>query len=217
MTDKLEKRRPTTIPESLAGRLEPLVEKWMDEVKSLLPNVPEDLVYTWSNDYLIPGYGTGGTATNPKLIELSFDGEASSELLKKLKGTVYHECFHIVQGWTDENPTLPANYLEAGILEGCATKFEMIEVGTDPMWGQIESDEEMTAWLAEVNSLGSYNSDTYRDYMWGEIDGRKWILYRLGTWIATKALANNPNLQIADLATMNPSRILELADLSPEA
>ena len=194
------------------------VKGYILEARSLLDGIPDDLDFTWNIDLVIPGNGTGGTLLQPSLLGIGYDPdfEDKDTLSRNLRATVLHECYHAVQGWSNENPTMiPETLLEDGVLEGAATVFEREHGKTTPPWSVYEDDETMLGWLNLVNRQSNDpNSREYFDYKFGEVRGEKWMLYRLGTWIADKSLANNPNLSIADLSSKEAKEIIPLAGLA---
>ncbi len=163
-------------------------------------------------------HGTGGTLLRPKLLGIGYDPgfEDKGVLSKNLRATVLHECYHAVQGWSDENPTMvPTTLLEDGVLEGVATVFEREYGKTTPPWSVYKDDETMHGWLSLVKQQNNDpNSRKYFDYKFGEVKGEKWMLYRLGTWIADKALDSNPGLSITSLASKEAKDIISLAGLT---
>lgn len=193
------------------------VFSYINEAKLLLTGLPDEISFIWDNDLIIPGNGTGGTLLEPALMGIGYDPDFKDKnlLSKNLRATVLHECFHSVQGWSDKNPTLyPKTLLEDGILEGAATVFERDYGNTSPLWADYEDDETMEKWLMEIIIQDSEpNLEKYNIYKFGEINGVKWMLYKLGTWIVDNALEKNPDLTIEQLANKVPQEIIELAGI----
>lgn len=191
------------------------VKTHIAETRALLPSLPAGITFVWDKNLIIPGNGTGGSLLQPTVLGIGYDPdfEDQGKLAKNLRATVLHECFHAVQGWSDQNPVQnPASLLEDGVLEGAATVFERDVGGTSPPWASYEDDATMSHWLKEIKSQKlDPNSSQYNDYKFGSVEGVRWMLYKLGTWIIDKALARNPKLTIADLASKKPQKIIELA------
>jgi hypothetical protein len=196
-------------------QVETEVLNYVAEAKELLPGLPADLSFVWDSGLTIPGNGTGGTLVRPTVLGIGYDPdfEDKQKLSKHLRATVLHECVHALQGWSDQEPTtIPKNLLEYGVLEGVATVFEREFGHTSPPWGLYEDEKTMRRWLEEIKSLRlAPNSDEYIEYKFGKVGGVNWMLYKLGTWIADRALKNNPQLSIVDLASKKPEDIIELA------
>ncbi len=196
-------------------KVEKEVMEYIAEARSFLPGLPEDMSFVWDINLIIPGNGSGGTLLEPTILGIGYDPDFKDKnlLTKNLRATILHECFHSVQGWSDKNSTLiPETLLEDGVLEGAATVFERDKGGTSPLWSMYEGDKTMQKWLKEIlDQKYNPNSDQYNVYKFGEINGTKWMLYKLGTWIIDKVLARNSNLRIEDLANKNPKELLVLA------
>lgn len=193
------------------------VAEYIAEASRLLPDLPGNITFVRDNSLIIPGNGTGGTLIKPTVLGIGYDPafEDKQKLSKHLRATVLHECFHAVQGWSDQAPTMtPKTLLEDGVLEGAATVFERQFGLTSPPWSRYADDETMKLWLTEVKSKDlDPNSNEYIDYKFGSVGGVKWMLYKLGTWIVDKALARNPEISIIDLATKRPEVIIKLAGI----
>jgi len=198
-----------------AKEVEKQVLDYINEARQLLPDLPDNITFVWRNNLIIPGNGTGGTLLEPSLLGIGYDPNFKNKelLARNLRSTVLHECFHAVQGWSDEKPKLkPETLLEDGVLEGAATVFEREFGQTNPPWSQYENDKTMLLWFEEIKDLElDLNNIIYNDYKFGEIDGHKWMLYKLGTWVVDRALKLNPDLSIADFAGKDPKEIIELA------
>jgi hypothetical protein len=207
------------LTESGEAQLVPLIAQWHQEVRSLLPNMPESLEVGFNNKYLIPDTGTGGFALSPKKIALAFDPNFSGDKHKQLndlKGTYFHESYHVVQDFTQESAQNEMPAIDNAIYEGAATRFESIRAHTRPAWAEYPERGTMLRWLEEVKRLPlDYNWRRYKFY--DSESGRRWIMYRLGTFIVDEALANNASLRIEDLSSKSPSEILRLSGLDRTA
>ena len=194
------------------------IESYISEARKLLPKLPYDLTFTLDKNLIIPGNGTGGTLLQPTILGIGYDSHfGDKELLSKnLRASVLHECYHAMQGWSDQNPMVtPETLLEDGVLEGVAVVFERDFGGTSPLWASYEEEEVMQKWLNEIKSLElDPNSEQYFDYKFGEVGAAKWMLYKLGTWIADKALERNTQLTIIDLSTKTSKEIIQLANIN---
>ncbi|MEM6997704.1 MAG: DUF2268 domain-containing putative Zn-dependent protease [Patescibacteria group bacterium] len=208
--------QPLPIPENLAKQLAPLIDQWILEVKQLLPDLSEDLEYMWDNKRLIPDVGTGGFAVTPTLIALAYDPDFKNKELqrKELEGAVYHESYHTIQRWTGyDGKLVDPTALDTAIIEGAATVFERERTECEPIYGMYKDDETMHKWLDEVLQLPlDYDYRKYKFY--DQETSRRFVLYKLGSWIIDGALAANPHLEVEDLVHMSPDQILQLAQLT---
>lgn len=210
-----ERYQPVLDTEHITN-LENHLASWAEELHELLPEIPQGLTIEWNNRWLIPETGTGGATLTKHKIELAFDptydGDKEDQIVD-LKGSHFHEAFHTVQGWTFEDTAgKEISAIDSAIYEGAATVFERDRANAKPLWGQKGDDETMLKWLEEVRNLPK--GYDYRKYKFFDPDtGRRWILYRVGTFIIDQALGNNPDIAIEDLAAKSLDEILALAKL----
>lgn len=198
------------------AQLREQIDSWNHELYEVLPGLPDDIEVTFDNRYLISVSGTGGFALSRNKIALAFDPEFQDDKDRQLvdfKGAYFHECFHLIQGWTGEDTASKQfSAIDNAIYEGTATVFERDRTDANPLWASYGSDETMLKWVDEIKQLPiEYDWRKYKFYD-PETD-RRWIMYRVGTFIADRALQHNPELKIEDLATKTPGDILALAGL----
>src|SRR5207249_1562042 len=77
------------------------------------------------------------------------------------------------------------SFMDGVVSEGLATAFERDFGGRRPPWG--EYPEDVRQWVSELLDLPS--SAPYHQWMFQHPDGRRWIGYRAGTYIADRAIA----------------------------
>jgi hypothetical protein len=97
-------------------------------------------------------------------------------------------------------------FIDGVICEGLATAFERDFGGWSPPWGEYPA--QVSEWVAELLRLPATAS--YRAWMFQHPDGRRWVGYREGTFIADRAieasgrsaakLVGTPALEILQLA-----------------
>ena len=196
------------------------VEKYFDEVKSLLPELPDD-IYIWlDNDYLIPETGEGGYSYGPETISIAFDTEFKDKTIQlaHLRETIFHEAYHLTQGHTREKPkVIYKTALDPSIYEGCATVFEREYAGSTPLWGRyaqhtISTLKQWQHLLMEIPSDEYYGDRTvYNKWAFYDSDtDERWRVYKVGTWIVDEALKKS-GLDILDLRLKSADDILKLA------
>ncbi len=190
-------------------RIESALQVWLGEVRELLPQVPEDVEVVFDNQYLIDLTGTGGFALDENKIALAFSAtfEDKETQFKNLRGSFYHECFHLVQGWTggEAGGEIPA--IEDALMEGAATVFERDRTQSSPPWADYSDIGNIDHVAEEVESLGvDYDWRKWKFY--DSETNTRWILYKIGTYLVDKALANKA-LSIEDIATMDAVEILK--------
>lgn len=190
---------------------------WQKEVSELLPSLPADIDVQFDNDFLVPGFGTGGAAWNLDTIKLAYDRSLNTSqelLIAELKATYYHETYHLARGVSFETtpPDLPA--LSNAIEEGAATKFEVVHADSKAEYQQYEDRATMQSWLKEINRLpNGFDYDWQRYKFFDPETGRKWILYKIGMFIVDEALNNNPDFTIEGLSELSCDDILILSGL----
>ena len=189
------------------------IAQWNEEVRALLPDVPSDLKVEFNNEWLIPDIGTGGFATSKEKIELAFDENFKDKefQLKNLRASYFHECYHVVQGFTghDYDAALPA--IENAILEGAATRFETTYADSDPGWSHYPEREKVVEWVNLIKGLPE-NYDWQKWKFYNPEMNERWIMYRSGVFVVDQALENS-KLDIIDLVKMSAKDILALAEI----
>jgi uncharacterized protein YjaZ len=99
--------------------------------------------------------------------------------------------------------------MDGVVSEGLATAFERDFGGRRPPWG--DPPDEVAAWIAELRLLPA--SAPYHHWMFRHPDGRQWIGYRAGTWIADRAIAASGR-SAAELACAPAGEVLALAGVA---
>jgi hypothetical protein len=200
------------------AELRELVDGFAAEARALLPDIPDDAVFDVELDpgsrLLVPGYGVGGFAASPVHARIAFDPTVElepAEHLRRLRGAVFHESFHLAQGFVGSTAasTRPSA-LDDAIYEGGATVFERERAGSEPPWGVYLDAETMLGWAAELAALPP-DYDVRRWKFWDAVSERSWIVYRTGTFLVDRALAAGDGRRIEELAACSPAEILELA------
>jgi hypothetical protein len=204
------------------------VPLWDSALLTLLPNGPSQInleikeTQAEDNTWYKEGgwdHGVGGSTPTANSLVLEVDIESDiplEDLLKYAKATYFHEKYHLARGYSFESTGL--SLLDVAIEEGLATKFEIDKANGNPAFGHHQDRETMLATLEEVRAAdlaGDRDWQRWKFYYPGETphEDRRWILYRLGTFIAEEALSNNAQMEIQGLATLSREEILILAGL----
>jgi hypothetical protein len=98
--------------------------------------------------------------------------------------------------------------MDGVVSEGLATAFERDAAGRRPRWG--EYSQEAAGWVAELLRLPL--TAPYNEWMFLHPDGRRWIGYRAGTYIADRAIAAS-GLSAAQLVLVPTDEILKMAGI----
>ena len=123
----------------------------------------------------------------------------------QLRSTMFHELHHQVRGWMQRGGRPKGGLLDAVVSEGLATAFERDVAGSSPPWGKYPA--EVADWDVELRALP--DDADFMQWMVLHDDGRRWIGYRTGTYIADQAIAMTGKTA-AELATTSTDEILRL-------
>lgn len=193
--------------------LEEVIPKYYDEVRKLLPKLPESIQIYFSDYGILPESGVGGYAYSPSIITLSIDPEFKDkkEQLRHLRSTVFHESFHIFQNYTGEGG--PFSAIDNAVYEGMATVFEREYCGIWQPYGDYRKtpEEKLRKWIKNLQDLSIEDfQNNYSDWKFFHPKLKeKWILYKVGTWIADQALEKN-NIKILDLSNKTAIEVLDM-------
>lgn len=171
-------------------------EKAASEVTEIIPFVPSYVnlvLHPVPKGEAIPETGVGGMTYSDEYSSVFFESDVrygKGQLLEEVRTTTYHELTHAA---TFQYEPWQPGALYGAVAEGLATVFERDYAGSSPLWGKYESDDTMQGWLGELKKLPVGDSKNM-DYFIKHSDGRKWIVYKTGTWIIDKLLADGEDL-----------------------
>lgn len=181
------------------------------EIRAHLPELTEriELLVKVGKD-VIPLTGELGGALAPGQVEWKVDhtrDQSVTEIVQaRLRATLFHEFHHLVRGWVMRGGDPPKTFMHGVVSEGLATAFERDAAGASPPWGEYPEDVE--EWVLELLELPL--SASYVDWMFQHPDGRIWIGYRSGTFIADKAMKASAK-DAAELVRTPTEEILRMA------
>lgn len=169
------------------------------------------LVYSGSN--VIPEAGVGAAAIAPGVVACTVDPNHPAGLKQIVKSelriTLLHELHHLVRGFVLYGGRPARTFMDFVVAEGLATAFERDVGGRTPPWG--EYPDEVRDWVGELLALPL--DAPYHHWMFTHPDGRRWIGYRTGTYIADQAIAAS-GMSAAALAALETDEVLRLAGLA---
>jgi hypothetical protein len=203
----------------LALEIKEQADIYYDELRKILPTAPLEVEFEidFSGKYLIKEDGVGGFAATARKIIISYDPDFpdKKKQIKNLRSTVFHEGFHLAQGYYGEkfNQDNPLSALDEAIYEGAATVFERERTHNNPPWGKYLDEPTMLKWIAELSKL-PLRYDWRKWKFYNPETKERWIMYKTGTFITDRALKFNIELKIEDLATKTPAEIRLLAKLN---
>lgn len=205
-----------TIEPSLEIELRKLTNSWHQELQTLLPGLPDDVVIEFDNNYLVPDFATGGATWSPSLVKLAYDPQFNApeaEKIAELRATYFHESYHVFRGYSFGTTPADQSSIAIAIEEGLATKFESLFAGSDPGYAKLEDRDTMLSWVKEVRALPNGFDYDWQKYKFFDAEtGRKWILYRVGVFIVDEAIKNSPGQSLEALNSLTAAQIFELSD-----
>ena len=209
--------RDTSVDSVTLAVIREIAMATISEVSALLPALSDDIVLgVGSGDQVVPETGEVGSSVEPGRIEWSADpsqpGGVEGVARRQLRPTLFHELHHQARDWVIRGGARPTSFIEASVCEGLATAFERDAAGRRPPWAEYPT--EVDHWVEELMAL-PMRAD-YAEWMFRHPDGRRWIGYRAGTYIADRAMEAS-QMSAAGLATTPTAQVLELAGYGSEA
>ncbi|RYX78945.1 hypothetical protein EON76_04520 [bacterium] len=195
------------------SRLQPLlqrhIEQFDNDVRKLLPSLPSTIHIWLDNSQLIDATGEGGFAYSPDTITISFNPNFIDKQLQlqQLRGTIFHESYHLIQGHTYEDPhAVYTSALDSAIYEGCATVFERTHAGSNPLWGHYSQydTETLNKWRDQLAAISISDYTSLNTKLWQTwahydvLDQQQWKAYKVGTWLVDGYLSSK-NVSITDM------------------
>ena len=165
--------------------IEEVAQRTILEVRHLLPDLPKSIVLKVSTSRdVIPETGENASNFQPNVVDWRVDpgrsGGIAAIARTQLRATLFHELHHLVR-----SSVIPGMRLKDHIVrEGLGTVFERDYGGASPPWGQYPND--VSLWAKEILALPD---EAPRDkWLFRHPDGRRWIGFRVGTYIADCAM-----------------------------
>lgn len=181
--------------------------------RSHLPQLPVSLhLLVEPGASVIDVTGELGFALAPHAIRWTVDPSrgvgdtASTHLLHSL----VHESHHAARLGIFPSEAYTHDWPGGAVFEGLATAFERDVGGFDAPWGQYDLST-IGEWAAEL--FAQPIDDTYAQWKFNHPDGRRWIAYRVGTWIVDRACDRTGNTP-ATLVGRSATEIVEMAETS---
>lgn len=194
---------------SLAERdaIETIADAAVPEVRRLLPTLPADIVLkVYPGTDVIPETGeTGFTAGTNRVFWIVTPRRPEGVIAianRELRGTLFHELHHLVRAQTEGSLTLRQRV----VGEGLATAFERDMAGMPAPWGKYPP--EVAEWTKEILALP--DDASWKQWMSRHPDGRRWVGYKVGTYIADQAMRSSKK-SAAELVNAPTADVLRMA------
>lgn len=186
-----------------------LQEAYKDAVALLPTTSPHINFFVQPRDYdLIDVTQDNAKTHNTDFIELAFnptlDEQGLNNIIANVRPTVFHEVNHAAR-WNV--PIWHETFIDSCIMEGLANVFAREHAGEKAPWADY-SQHDVKAWLEEIRNAG--DDLEYGQYMFQHADGRRWIGYKVGTYIVDEAMKNSGN-SIVELTSMECADIVKIA------
>jgi hypothetical protein len=185
------------------------------DIRLHLPTLEADLyLLLHQTNVVIPETGDGGFTIGPHCIRWDVDPERGVAAVARahLRRTLFHECHHAVRLQRRPEEAEVTDWPTVVVFEGLACAFSD-EAGTGPRPShEAYDDAVIEAWSAEL--LSQPVDETWPQWKFEHPDGRRNIAYRVGTWIADRAIRNSGR-SAADLVWEAPTTVMELAGAPP--
>jgi uncharacterized protein YjaZ len=183
------------------------------ELRQLLPALSAKLLVTiQASTDVIEETGETGSAIHSELISISinpWDKRGLPAIVRaELRKTLYHEANHVTRM---ETVPFEESMLAAAIFEGLGTAFERDFAGATPPWGDYDPVV-INDWAREVMALPASLPEP-NDWYFNHPDGRRWIAYKVGTYIVDQAMEHGGKTS-ATLVSMSAAEILQLAKIT---
>ncbi|MBZ5488161.1 hypothetical protein HW452_11565 [Halomonas aquamarina] len=182
-------------------------------VHAHLPMLAKDIELACETGRLvIPETGEMGLAISATRVGWTVDPDREESIAsiarEQLRYTLFHELHHLARGWVIYRDEPRTTFMEGVVSEGLATVFERDVGGRSAPWGEYPNN--VRDWVDELLALPV--TAPYYPWMIQHEDGRRWIGYRAGTFIAEQAIRAS-NRSAADLVHVPTEEILAMAGI----
>lgn len=167
------------------------------EARSHLKHLPPKLMLVfYAGTNVMPELGVGAAAIAPGVIACTVDPSHPAGMARivseELRPALFHEMHHVARGCVMYGGKPAETFMDYVVSEGLASAFERDLGGKAAPWaeyprGPNDSYAEVRRWVEELLVLPP--DAPYRDWMFEHPDGRRWIGYRAGTYLADLAMA----------------------------
>lgn len=187
--------------------IEDIADAAIPEVRKFLAALPNDLTLkVYPGKDVIPETGEGGSIASPNKVFWIVSPARAEGIVaiakRELRGTLFHELHHLVRAQTPNSLTL----MDRVVGEGLATVFERDAAGMPAPWGEYPPN--VVDWVKELRALP--DDAPWKQWMSRHPDGRRWIGFKAGTYIADQA-SRASGKTAAQLVNVPTADVLRLA------
>lgn len=171
------------------------------------PKFVNIVVSPTKSEWVIPETGDMGMTYSDEYISITFDPSlpyGTEKLYQALFSTTLHELAHAAFFAHEE---WRSDVMYGAVTEGLASVFErnFSQIGP-PLWAHYEGDGTMVKWYDELKNIKE-TGEKNQEYFIEHSDGRKWIVYKTGTWMIDKLMKSG--MDFNSLLKMNSNEIIK--------
>jgi hypothetical protein len=159
---------------------------------------------------LIKETGDNAHTYNAEFIELAFDPTREAKGLKIIldgvRAGVFHEMNHAARF---NIPIWHKTFLDNCLMEGLATVFARDYTGEKAPWAKYPP--EVGEWIKEI--IDKNDLFNWKHYSFDHPDGRRWMAYKIGTYLIDQAIKNSGK-SVIELSQMECADIFKLAKIN---
>ena len=180
----------------------------MKELREILPLPPSEIIIRVMPERTTNESGNSGNSAQPNVVYWHVDPTRAEGVRQiaagHMRAVLFHEFHHLVRGQSEPYFTL----MDKVLTEGLATAFDCDFAHARLPFG--EYPPEAAAWLRELQAVEP-ESKSDDPWMSRHPDGRRWIGYKVGTYLADRATKVTGKTS-AELARMPTQELIALAD-----
>lgn len=189
--------------------IEAIAQAAVPEIRHFLPMLPQSLVLkVYPGNDVIPETGESSSIASTDHIFWIVDARRAEGVIaiakRELRGTLFHELHHLVRIQKEQ----PGTLMQRVVAEGLATVFERDAAGMLAPWGNYPPN--VAEWTKELLSLPPDIKTEH--WMNRHPDGRRWIGYKVGTYIAEQAM-NRSGRSSVELVHVSTADVLRMAGM----
>ena len=156
--------------------------------------------------------GAGGYALGPQVVRLDLDPALGLVAVaeRSARCTLLHELHHAARLTLRPQDFELVSFRDTAVFEGLACAFESAVGGWATPWRTYE-EPLIAAWARELFAQPVDEHSHW--WRFAHPDGRTAIVYRVGWWLAERAIAGS-GLSAAELVGATPDEVFALADVS---
>lgn len=202
---------PHWVTDDEASVIRAVAESTLAEARALLPGLHDDLYLLVNQTKDVLASGDSGFTMGPQVIRWDVDPARGLEAVATaaLRPTLLHEAHHAARLTARPGDDALTSWESCAVFEGLASTFQTEVTGCLMPWQSL-SDDVADACMHELFAQPVDGSAAH--WRFEHPDGRRWIAYQVGSWIAARATARSGRTA-AQLVDAAPELVLDLAEV----